>query len=332
MGKAKVSVIVPCYNRISFIGSCLDSLIEQSYGIENLELVLIDDRSTDGTREVINEYEKRFPESVLAVYLTESSGGHVGMVRNIGLSYVGGEYITFVDSDDICMPELVEKLVQAIEREDADCAGCGAVLWNKGEILRRYECPSKAFDMSVTTQRKVYLLTEGTKCSVWARLYRRDFIEREAISFHKSLRKAEDVQFHFAAMAHANKIACISDYLYLYRESEESIVRRRNLPAYFMDTFYAASEAVTEVEKTERFPETEKEWEYLYYVRGVVETIAVLYQYHMDESSRADHIKHILQKAREQKPDLLQNEYVRSANDDLGKMMIQLMHKYGFDE
>ncbi|MCR5546730.1 MAG: glycosyltransferase [Lachnospiraceae bacterium] len=308
--KSKVSVIIPCYNREAYIGQCLDSLIHQTYGIENMELILINDGSTDATSSIIKEYETLYPESILVINLEEQSGGLVGKVRNVGLSYASGKYVTFVDSDDVCMDDLIEKLVAAADEHNCDCVGCGAVLWNGEEILKTYDSKDGIYDMSNTASKKSYLMTEGEKCSVWARIYRRDFIEEYGLCFDEELHTAEDVKFHFRAMAYAKKIVTISDYLYLYRASEESLVRKNELPKYFMDPFWAVHSECRDLFLDDKQKDVLLEWEYLYFIRGICEVVFTLKLY---QKVNPKETKEMLLQVQKDAPNILQNPYISSA-------------------
>jgi len=93
-----ISIIIPCYNVEKYIDRCMESIVGQTIGIENLQVIIVNDASTDSTLEKMREWEKKFPKNILLITYTENirSGG----ARNIGLCYADAEYIGFVDSDD----------------------------------------------------------------------------------------------------------------------------------------------------------------------------------------------------------------------------------------
>ncbi len=93
-----VSVIIPCYNAENYIMQCLDSVAAQSIGMEALEVILINDASTDATLSYLMQFEARFPESVIVINLEQNL--KQGGARNVGLSYASGEYVVFLDADD----------------------------------------------------------------------------------------------------------------------------------------------------------------------------------------------------------------------------------------
>ena len=116
----KVSIVVPCYNAVQYLDRCIDSLVNQTIGIENLEIILVDDASTDDgqTWTRIVETERRFPDSVMAVSLSENL--RQGGARNVGISYAGGEYLMFCDADDWLALEAAECLYQRAKNYDTD--------------------------------------------------------------------------------------------------------------------------------------------------------------------------------------------------------------------
>lgn len=115
---AKVSVIVPVYNGKKYINKCVNSILRQTF--KDIEIILVDDGSTDNTLNILKEYEKRFPN----VKVIESSNLGAGGARNIGLDASHGEYILFVDADDFLREDMVEVLYKNAISNDADIAKC----------------------------------------------------------------------------------------------------------------------------------------------------------------------------------------------------------------
>lgn len=107
---ALISIIIPCYNVEEYIDRCMESVTNQTIKIENLEIILINDASTDGTLNKLYEWEKRFPENIIVV--TYEKNIRQGGARNIGMQYASAEYIGFVDSDDWLELDALEKLYE----------------------------------------------------------------------------------------------------------------------------------------------------------------------------------------------------------------------------
>lgn len=115
----KVSVIVPVYNGENYVSICLDSLVNQT--LKELEVIIINDGSTDNTLTVLNYYVRQYPQ-LFKVYTIKNSGQ--GIARNIGVSYATGEYLAFADSDDYMAPEMYEQLYKFAKQYSYDLVVC----------------------------------------------------------------------------------------------------------------------------------------------------------------------------------------------------------------
>ena len=114
----KISIIVPVYNVEDYLRNTLDSIVSQSFGLENLEVVLVDDKSTDGSADIIREYVDKY-DNFKGIFFDEGSG-FPGKPRNVGLEHATAEYIMFLDSDDWLEENACEVLYESIVDEDAD--------------------------------------------------------------------------------------------------------------------------------------------------------------------------------------------------------------------
>ena len=122
-GKDKISVIIPCYNVQKYIMRCFDSIYSQTYGFENLELILIDDLSTDNTWSILESLQRKYPENVISLKMQKK--GKCGGARNLGMDICTGKYITFVDADDYVHPDMLRVLYDRMTEDDYDVAQCG---------------------------------------------------------------------------------------------------------------------------------------------------------------------------------------------------------------
>ena len=113
-----ISVIVPVYNVEKYLPQCLNSIINQTY--KNIEVVLVDDGSTDDSGNICEEYKKN-DERIIVVHQKNSG---LSAARNVGIEISTGEYITFIDSDDYISPDYIENLYSALEQYSADIAIC----------------------------------------------------------------------------------------------------------------------------------------------------------------------------------------------------------------
>ena len=115
----KVSVVVPVYNTEAFLAQCLDSLVNQT--LDEIEIVVVNDGSPDGSQAIIDDYAARYPDKIVA--LSKPNGG-LGSARNAGIARATGRYIGFVDSDDFVEPDMYQHLYEEAERTSSDVAIC----------------------------------------------------------------------------------------------------------------------------------------------------------------------------------------------------------------
>ena len=116
---ALISIIVPVYNQEKYLSRCLDSILNQTY--KNLEIVCVDDKSTDGSTEIIKHYVQK--DSRIVYY--RNTGKGVSSARNYGIERANGEYIGFVDSDDFIQPQMYEFMLRAMQENDCEMVACG---------------------------------------------------------------------------------------------------------------------------------------------------------------------------------------------------------------
>ena len=119
MDEKLVSVIIPAYNIEDYIGRCLDSIISQTY--KNLEIIVVDDGSRDYTGEILDNYAKKDRR----IKVIHKENGGVSSARNKGIEAAEGDYIGFIDGDDLIEPGMYKTLVDLLEEENADIAHCG---------------------------------------------------------------------------------------------------------------------------------------------------------------------------------------------------------------
>lgn len=121
--KYKISIIIPVYNAEKHLNNTIQSIINQSFGFENIELILVDDASTDNSKMIIESYIKNY-DNIISYY-SEKNHGYPGFGRNIGLEKATSEYIMFIDNDDKYDINMCKTLYETIINENADIAVCG---------------------------------------------------------------------------------------------------------------------------------------------------------------------------------------------------------------
>lgn len=118
----KISIIIPAYNTEQYIGTCLESILKQT--LEEIEIIIVDDGSVDGTLHVLEQYQDKYPTKIKVIH--KENGGQAS-ARNMALSYAKGEYLGFVDSDDWVDAMMYEKMYLKAKEEDADIVICDMI-------------------------------------------------------------------------------------------------------------------------------------------------------------------------------------------------------------
>ncbi len=212
----KISVVIPCYNRQGYIGRCLDSILNQTFPLELMEIIVVDDKSTDDTLHILRSYEERYPDNILLIECEEQSGGYIGKVRNIGMSYASGAFVYFVDSDDVVKEDYIEKLYVQARLHTADIVECNYCMVDDGNVIG---ASVKSDCMYITTENDGFaalVLNDGLDGWVWGKCYRMAFLRANGISFPEDLHVAEDTYFHTQSIMSADRLISISDALYYY--------------------------------------------------------------------------------------------------------------------
>ncbi len=225
-GHFDISVVVPIYNTERYLADCIDSILRQTKS--GLQVILVDDGSTDGSAAIGKAYAKRHP-NVTYVY-KENSG--VAATRNLGASLASGEYLTFVDSDDLLDPHMFERLYALAKHFDAQVATCGMAHFNN---LSDRKYPSPLFDnafrgTSVRAGNLEELPRQIFNTSCCNKLFLRSFYLKEELSFPEGV-VYEDLPFSIFALEKAARIAATPEKLYFYRVrtgDETSITQQRH--------------------------------------------------------------------------------------------------------
>ena len=210
METSKLSVIMPVYNVKDFVEKAVLSVVEQTY--RNIELILIDDGSTDGSSEICKKLAECDPR--ITLICKENQG--VSVARNVGLRAATGEYITFVDSDDWIERDAYEKQMNYIKETKADICVMGFII----EENNGFVCPlkkEKAQLLDVKTGLENLISGEIYTWSIWDKIYKRKIIND--VLFLDSIVNGEDFLFNWRSFHRADKVAYlpINGYHYVQR-------------------------------------------------------------------------------------------------------------------
>lgn len=211
-----ISVIVPVYQVQDYLAECIDSLLVQTY--TNLEILLVDDGSTDSSGEICDRYAAK--DDRVRVIHQENQGPSVA--RNAGLDSAEGEYIAFVDSDDVALPDFIEALYALLDKYQADIAACAYIECRTDEMRGTGKKHCNESEICMTAEqmlRQWHGRYKKWETVVWNKLYRKGIFDRKretAVHFPVG-RKLEDVLTSHLMAANAAKIVLTGRKLYVYR-------------------------------------------------------------------------------------------------------------------
>lgn len=229
----KISIIVPCYNVEILIDRCVESLINQTIGIENIELIFVDDASTDCTMEHLLQWEQRYPGNIVAIHCEEN--GRQGRARNIGIKNARGEYIGFVDADDYVEQDMYSSLIQVADQENCEVVwGLYQREWEDGELVvdpvRREDVECR-HEIKTVQDRKAFLARESIG-GVWSGIYRKDFILKNQLWFPENI-CYEDNYWGAIGSYVLKSYYIVNKIFYHYVVNRNSTIVQRNSVVYF---------------------------------------------------------------------------------------------------
>lgn len=236
----KASVIIPVYNSEAFLRECLGSVLAQT--MDDFEVICVDDGSTDSSLEMLREYERA--DSRIRVLAQENRGG--GAARNAALAIARGEYLAFLDADDFYEPEMLARMVAAAQDKDAQVALCRSYSHdnNTGErgVLDhavRFVEPGTVFSADDVWE-YAFRFCLGWP---WDKLFLRSFVEEHGLTFQE-LRSTNDALFVFTALALADRITVVDEYLVNHRMGNASSIENTRERSW--NNAFLAAEAIEE--------------------------------------------------------------------------------------
>lgn len=215
-----ISIILPVFNAERFLPQCLDSILRQTY--QDWELIAVDDGSKDGSIEILKSYEKRDNR----IHIISKKNEGVSIARNIALEHAHGDYIYFVDSDDIVMPEGLMILVKAMESSKATFVKSDflpideqgkQVFINKKQVIRR------RYDGKVMESEKFFKKILMKEYFLWTCLFQKDIIEKYHILFIPYCRLMEDAAFVVDYLLYSDRNVYKNACIYGYRKYEGTV-------------------------------------------------------------------------------------------------------------
>lgn len=249
----KVSIIIPCHNCHEWVRQSWESLKNQTIGIENIECIFVDDASDDDgkTLEVLNQIEQEDPENVMIIPLSENL--RQGGARNVGIEYATGEYMLFLDSDDLYRPETCQELYDLAKEHDADIVQFDHdVIWRDSSDAsipeKKKRTRLEVCDIDDETRRR-YLTSEKGDCGCTNKFYRLEMVRKINPKFAEHM-VYEEPKFVYPLFLILNRIVFIDDKYYIWRKHAGSTMTSELGPK-LMDHPRVQLETLEEVMKYE---------------------------------------------------------------------------------
>lgn len=214
----KLSIILPSYNVGEYIGDCLNSIYTQDLLEVDYEVICVNDCSTDGTPEIIRQYQSKHLNLFL---INHEVNKNLGASRNTGLLYAKGKYVWFVDPDDNITENCLSIILSELENNELDILEINSNLTNPKEnplfLEANYNADSIVMNGYDYLKQLINTPYWGRKVEVWRRIFRKDFLDVNKFTFSESLFGVEDVIYFYKTMVLCKRFKHLAHYGYVYR-------------------------------------------------------------------------------------------------------------------
>ena len=244
----KISVIIPCYNSEHTIIRAINSVINQTIGFENIELILYDDSSTDSTTDIIKEYSKKYT-NIIGIFSEENSG-FPGRGRNTGIKFSNSDYVMFMDNDDEYDKEICEILFNEITQTNSDLVSSSYInideVTSKKVQTKSHYGTENNNKIIFSSENSVYFFNR----MIWTCIFKKNIIMENNIFFPED-NLAEDVYFMIYYLLNSKKVIYLKEYYGLYRHVQKySLSHSLNL--YKINRLFDIYEEILDVCKTKQ--------------------------------------------------------------------------------
>ena len=210
-----ISIVIPVYNVEKYLERCLESVISQTYS--NLEIILVNDGSTDMSGEICNTYQKKD----MRIKTIHKKNGGLSEARNTGIDIAKGEYISFIDSDDWVTTSYIEELYNLVKKYECDVAICSIKKTTKCKEYRNLKNREIVYLNSEIVKQFLY---QRISTSAYAKLFKKELWEAVRFPVGKIY---EDVLPLYKVLSKCSKVCVTSQYCYMYYYREGSIVNQK---------------------------------------------------------------------------------------------------------
>lgn len=222
-----ISIIIPCYNVENYIDRCFQTLVNQTLGFEHMELIFVNDASTDGTSEKLNALEAEYPDNIIVIHFEENR--RQGTARNVALEYASAPHVGYVDSDDWVDVTMFEKMIHAILQYDCDFVECR---WDLAQSKQQRSPVKKLgkpgyLDLSDPDVKMEFIGVQVGLTALWNKVFKREFLIENDIFCPEQIRY-EDIFFCYLAFMYADSYYRIDEPLYHYFVNPTGTVQSKN--------------------------------------------------------------------------------------------------------
>ena len=220
-----ISVIIPVYKTERYIRKCIDSVLSQTYS--DLQIILVDDGSPDGCPDICDEYVKKDPRCCV---IHKSNGG-VSSARNVGLDAATGEYICFVDSDEMHMTDSIETLYSILVEQESQYVA-GVCLINDGRSALKNNKQIKTIDVEKEPFELLEYITRPGSYSPYAKIYDRGIFNKYQIRFDENLKCSEDALMIRQYIKYCSRISLTTQAVYVYNTENTNSLSKKAYPEF----------------------------------------------------------------------------------------------------
>lgn len=209
----KISVIIPVYNAEKHLDNTIKSIINQSIGFENIELILVDDASKDNSKKIIEKYSAKYDNII--PYYSEKNHGYPGFGRNIGLNISTSKYIMFIDNDDKYDEDICRNLYETITNENADLSVCGRMIVDEISNLKEKIQYVNGIEKDNLTILKNDDLLYFNSYIILNKIFKREIIKANQMKFFEKS-SFDDAMFTYEYFLYSKKLVYLNDYYGYY--------------------------------------------------------------------------------------------------------------------
>lgn len=217
----KISIILPIYNAENTLDTAIHSIINQSIGFENIELILIDDSSKDNSKKIIESYCEKYDNII--PYFSKENHGSPSFGRNVGLKISTSDFLMFIDNDDVYDKDICKKLYDAMISENADIVCCNKVSVDSiGNIIQNV-----SYRNGTELEDKVLIYDDDIlffdSITLWNKIYKKEIVNQNELRFPENT-LGDDFSFTMDYYLNSHKLVYLKNYQgYYWKVSDDSL-------------------------------------------------------------------------------------------------------------